>query len=317
MKNLDEIAEDVEDLVNGMNEEDTTKNSGAVTYEPRHPENATSEDIDVTRETKSGPLTLRGTLEMPNPTKSDVIPNDTPSQEDDIRQVPMLVMVHGIVTNRRDPRFDTLSDALLAHGIATLRFDMNGRGQSDGVFEKMTIPREIADLEEIFDFARNLPGVDSERVALLGHSQGGLTSVLYTARHPLDVAALVLTSPAVNIPRDCNNKQFGYPVGKKYLRTAANLRPFREAPSYEGPTCIFGGSNDPLTPAEDIERLYNGYRNADLHMLSGCGHGLRERYDEVVKATVDFLTKAFAEKSHARPIEVDLGAPEYEDEPRI
>ncbi|MEE8720027.1 MAG: alpha/beta fold hydrolase [Coriobacteriales bacterium] len=312
---LQDIAEDIKDIAEGTDREDVTANDGSVTYPPRSPHNATSRDIAITRETNSGPLTLRGTLEMPTPAPADALPNDTASQADDVRPVPLLVMVHGIMTNRRMERFDALSDALLAGGIATLRFDMNGRGQSDGAFERMTIPREMRDLEQIFAFARELPGVDSARVALLGHSQGGLTSLLYAAEHPLDVAALVLTSPAVSIPRACSEREFGYPVGKKYLRTAAKLRPFAKAGAYEGPVCIFHGGDDPLVSDKDVERLFNAYSNADLHMLARTGHGLGERYGEVVDAIVRFLQTQFALPSHARPVSCDPDAPGFEEAP--
>jgi dienelactone hydrolase len=91
-----------------------------------------------------------------------------------------------------------LSDALAREGIASLRFDKRGVGASQGDFASATITDFALDAGAAFDALAATPGIDPRRIAMLGHSEGGLTAAL--AAQGRDVAALVLMAgPAVGI----------------------------------------------------------------------------------------------------------------------
>lgn len=85
------------------------------------------------------------------------------------------------------PELDRLADA-----FRLLYYDQRGRGRSAaGVRpEDVTIESEMADLEAI----RRRTG--SERVAVLGHSWGGLLASEYAIRHPERVSQLILLNTA-------------------------------------------------------------------------------------------------------------------------
>jgi len=63
--------------------------------------------------------------------------------------------------------------ALARAGIASLRFDFYGSGESDGEFREVTLQGEIADARAAMDFFRRQKGIDPKRLGLLGLSLGG------------------------------------------------------------------------------------------------------------------------------------------------
>lgn len=92
--------------------------------------------------------------------------------------------------------FLVLSDALARSGIASLRYDKRGVGGSTGDFATATISDFARDAGAAFDALAARPEIDPARIAILGHSEGGLTAPL--AARGRKVAALVLVAgPAV------------------------------------------------------------------------------------------------------------------------
>jgi putative redox protein len=82
---------------------------------------------------------------------------------------------------------------LASHGIAVLRFDFTGLGESAGEFSATTFSSNVADTAAA---ARYLASAYQAPALLLGHSLGG-TAVLHAARQiPSAVAIVTLASPA-------------------------------------------------------------------------------------------------------------------------
>ena len=60
---------------------------------------------------------------------------------------PMVMLMHGFGGSKEGPMFEIIADSLAAHGIASIRFDFNGHGESEGDFSEMTVPNEIAGVQ--------------------------------------------------------------------------------------------------------------------------------------------------------------------------
>jgi pimeloyl-ACP methyl ester carboxylesterase len=74
----------------------------------------------------------------------------------------------------------------LADGHTVIRYDERGCGLSDRNVEDVSLDARVADLEAVIDAA------GTERVALLGISQGGPLAIAFAARHPDRVNRLML-----------------------------------------------------------------------------------------------------------------------------
>ena len=86
---------------------------------------------------------------------------------------PITILAHGFGGDKNWQLMKLVSDSLQMHGIASIRFDFNGHGESEGDFKDMTVPNEIEDLKRVVRYALQLDGCNG-KIGLLGHSQGGV-----------------------------------------------------------------------------------------------------------------------------------------------
>ena len=94
--------------------------------------------------------------------------------------------------------FYVLSDYLTRRGIAVLRYDDRGVGESEGSIKDMTTRDLSEDAKAAFDFLRKQNGINPGKVGFIGHSEGGLIASMLAAKYPEEVAFVVLmASPGI------------------------------------------------------------------------------------------------------------------------
>ena len=158
--------------------------------------------------------------------------------------------------------FELICDTLQAHGIASIRFDFNGHGQSEGEFKDMTVPNEIEDAKKVVEYVSSLPYVNG--LAIAGHSQGGVVAAmtageLSEALGQPAFKAVALMAPAAVLREDAikgstMGKMYdpfdpgeyielfgGLKLGGNYIRTAFTLPIYETAAKYQGPAIIVHG----------------------------------------------------------------------------
>ena len=96
--------------------------------------------------------------------------------------------------------FAVLADYLTRHGIAVLRFDDRGVGQSGGTQTGSTSADYTTDAQAALAWLRAQPGIQKNHVGLLGHSEGG-TAAIGAAGQPDGPNFLVLLA-APGLPGD-------------------------------------------------------------------------------------------------------------------
>ena len=92
----------------------------------------------------------------------------------------MVILMHGIFSSKDYNPMPVLAKGLAKAGIASIRFDFNGHGKSEGRKQDMTIEKEIADAMAIYEYVRALPYVTD--VGFLGHSKGGVVASMSAGR---------------------------------------------------------------------------------------------------------------------------------------
>ena len=86
---------------------------------------------------------------------------------------PLVIVIHGFTGHMEERHITAVSDLFNQMGLATLRVDMYGHGNSDGKFENHTLYKWINNAIAVIDYARSLHFVTD--IYLCGHSQGGAT----------------------------------------------------------------------------------------------------------------------------------------------
>lgn len=95
---------------------------------------------------------------------------------------PVVLMIHGSgptdrdenVKNMRLNAFKEISDAIVSQGIATLRYDKRGVGESEGNYLEAGMWDLIDDATAAVQFLKNQPNINAEQIYILGHSEGAI-----------------------------------------------------------------------------------------------------------------------------------------------
>jgi len=87
-----------------------------------------------------------------------------------------------------------MAERLAKEGYASLRYDKRGVGKTPAGDKIVDRGVMVSDCRAAFEFLAGRPGIDPKRVALLGHSEGGLVAIL--ASKEVKAAALILVSTA-------------------------------------------------------------------------------------------------------------------------
>ena len=108
---------------------------------------------------------------------------------------PVVIGCHGLESDAGSPKQRALADACTARGIAYLRFDHRGCGESEGTFgADTTLAGRVRDLLAAVDAVRRVPGAAGP-IALFGSSLGA--AVCMAAAEAVRPAATVLFAAPV------------------------------------------------------------------------------------------------------------------------
>ncbi|WP_443747961.1 alpha/beta hydrolase family protein [Asticcacaulis solisilvae] len=116
---------------------------------------------------------------------------------------PAVVLISGSGPNTRDEAvfnhkvFLVLADYLARQGIAVLRYDKRGVGQSTGDYAQATTAEFTTDAIAAAAWLRSQPGIDARHVGLLGHSEGGLIAPAVAVVDPRTSFIVLMAGPGL------------------------------------------------------------------------------------------------------------------------
>lgn len=219
---------------------------------------------------------------------------------------PMVIICHGFTAQKEQPLLKNLADDLEAAGIASIRFDFNGHGASEGNFQDMTVLNEIEDAKKVYEYVRDMRGVTS--VSIAGHSQGGVvTSMVAGELGTENVKAIALMAAAavlrddairgniftdhydsINIPEYVQIFN-GLRLGRNYIKTAQSLPIYETASNYQGSVFIIHGLADIVVPYTYSLRYQEIYPGSQIEFLEGFDHGFTQDEKLTARKVADFF----------------------------
>jgi uncharacterized protein len=258
-------------------------------------------------------LRLAGTLVRP----------DTPAEL-------AVVLVHGGGVTREEGGFFTrMAQGLGEAGVASLRFDLRGHGESEGRQEELTLSAILNDIRVALAYVREATG--AAIISLIGQSFGGGICAYYAAKRPGEVARLVLLCPQFNYKRrtidsrpywvdDYLSDEAALQLaGQGYIQFTPTLRhgrpifnevfwlqPHTVLGEISAPTLVVHGTKDTLVPIESSrEALAQFTAKHELVEVEGAEHGFAVHGDPqyhnpqsqewqafVIRTVADWLTVA-------------------------
>ncbi len=224
---------------------------------------------------------------------------------------PAVALLHGFTGHRSESHFIFTKQArhLAGHGVAALRFDFRGSGESEGDFSEMTVEGEISDAAAALDFLSAQPEIDAARLGLLGLSLGGCVAACLSGRDPR-VKVLVLWSAPANLRRllekgaaeasqPISNIGGGYDIGGLLIGPGLigdllSLQPLEEVAGFSGPALVVHGTHDESVALENAH-LYMDALSGEKRLLivEGADHTFSSvRWEqEVIAASTNWFVE--------------------------
>lgn len=240
------------------------------------------------------------------------------------QQFPFVVMAHGH-GGMRDVAgsYQRVAEGLAKNGIASIRMDFSGCGESKESFKDNNISNMLADVTSSIDYMKAIEKIDGEKVAVIGYSMGGRIAILSTENHDFD--AMVLWAPAgtdgndpmiafldgeenygkLKSDAEANGSvmfttRFGQEqeLGKKFFEDLESTKPLEVVAKFKSPMLVINGSKDDIVEPRIPQAIIDSATEAKIVesvVIDGADHGLgiysnETNYTDVLEnSTVDFI----------------------------
>lgn len=241
--------------------------------------------------------------------------------------LPLAILIHGHGGTRHEAGgFTRLAEQLASVGIASIRMDFPGSGDSTEPWHQNNLSNMLADVRAARLYALHHAKIDLSRIGLVGFSMGGRLAAMLSDRDG-SIDSMVLWAAAVENGADDVVKMLGGPdayrsmkataaeqgyvpfttfwgqqqqLGLQWFEDMESSRPMDALRDYRGALLLIHGSNDDVvTPAVSgtVVKEAIHARPLELHIISGADHGFGlfsepDPYSaELVAKTVAFLQR--------------------------
>ena len=209
---------------------------------------------------------------------------------------PAVVMLHGTGSSRDEAGSGYAYAApVLAEkfGIATIRIDFMGNGESKADYTGYTFKSAVADALAAADYMKTLPNISGDKIGVMGWSQGGTDALLSCAWHP-DVFKSIVTwagAPSLKLDGFFDDAQYqeakanGFfvmnfdwreplHVSLLWCEDVMNTDVLKEFSAYTGPVLAIAGSADTTVDPEWSTKIVAANTNSasKTHIIDGMDH---------------------------------------------
>lgn len=221
---------------------------------------------------------------------------------------PLVILLHGFTGRKEEGHLTSLAAELNQAGIATLRFDAPGSGQSEGTWaEHYRLTTYLAVIPDVLEFAKTELPVDRQRIAIWGHSMGGFVALATAARHPEGYVAVCGSQPSNGwklLPPDeeaawrttgwATFRNSAYPEIKlpyAFYEDRRQYNALNEVPHLKMPVLYLAGTQDDLVSAKNVQALYQASPEPRTYLEFDATHAYK--HDPVMLARINAATVKF------------------------
>lgn len=124
---------------------------------------------------------------------------------DNVKNPPAVILISGSGPQDRDEKimehqpFLVIADYLSRNGIAVLRYDDRGVAKSEGNFGTATSYDFSTDAEAALEYLRTRKEINTDKIGLIGHSEGGMIAPMVASRNNNTAFIVLLAGPGITI----------------------------------------------------------------------------------------------------------------------
>lgn len=227
---------------------------------------------------------------------------------------PLVIILVGFGGYKEWLPMDMLASDLAKNGIGSIRFDPSGFGESDGKIKKdYRVSNYIKDSQSIFDFVKNIKGVDKKRFGILGHSMGGILAGILANKNQDSINALSIVSSRTVMAGDeelrgkykkwketgqierSNSKYGKFYVPFSFLEDAMKFDLLNYLKPLKIPLLVGWCLEDKNVPVAMTKNIYESYEGSkEFFEIEGSDHYLNrdpKTIQIMVDKVVDFMLR--------------------------
>ena len=249
-------------------------------------------------------------------------------------KLPLIIFAHGYKGYKDWGTWGLMAEAFAKAGYFFVKFNFSHNGTTINdpenfgdleAFGNNNYTKELSDYQAVIDYFENHPKVDSEKIAIMGHSRGGGDTVLQAQRDPKVKALITLAGVNNFVTRFPKNDRL-----ERYRENGVfyviNGRTKQEMPHYwqfyenfreneseldiqkaaqnlQKPYLIVHGTEDEAVKIKEAELLHKWAKNSELKVIEGADHvfggrepwnsvALPEDLEKVVNYSTEFLNNS-------------------------
>jgi len=190
------------------------------------------------------------------------------------KNFPCVIASHGLLSSKNSEKYIALGERLSREGIAMLRFDFRGIGESEGSIENDTVSRRILDLGSAIDFVKSNPDLGN-RIGLLGSSLGGYISLIKASMDKEIRAVVIWATPFHLDDLGTKKQEEEYPLpGEAFFKDLPKHRLLPLLPKVSN-CLVIHGEGDELVPADQAWEIFHSLAaSKEIHIIEGADHRL-------------------------------------------
>lgn len=216
-----------------------------------------------------------------------------------------VIVSHGLNSSGANAK-KLVGMSLAMSGFAVCCFDFfggNRHSKSGGEMWEMSVFTEKDDLNAVIDYIESLETTDTDKLFLLGESQGGFVTAITAAEHS-EIKAVIEYYPAFCIPEDARKRhgakekipereKFGPSLlGRAYSESVWDYNVYGVIPAFKGPVLILHGDKDKAVNISYGRRAAEVYEHAEFVCLPGEIHGFTgEGRKKAAQLSYEFLQR--------------------------
>ena len=209
---------------------------------------------------------------------------------------PAVVMLHGTGSNRDEAGGGyKVAAPILAekYGIATIRIDFMGNGDSKADYKDYTFGSAVSDAATAAKYMATLEGVNLDAIGVMGWSQGGTDALLCCGRHPEIFKSIVTWAGAPSLKLDGFFGEEQYEEAKKngffvmkfdwrdslevslqWCEDVMNTDVLGEFSAFTGPVLAIAGKLDTTVDPSWSDKIVAVNKNplSKTHFIDGMDH---------------------------------------------